>query len=160
MQMPAYENKINWNTYISLAGFIFLIGANLIGFGEFRARVGELDRKILTLEENVVTWRVSHMDYHRERATEIATTNNRFDSRISTIESRLQELNTLVFRVQTLEAGAASLTRSIGDLTAAISTLTGDIRVIREGIDKLEQRQVSTVFPQRLVTDPPPAPQQ
>lgn len=139
MKMPERENKINWNTALSAAGFAVVIGVYLISFGEFRAQVFESNRNLENLTTNVEAWRVTHLDYHRERATELNSLNARTDQRIQSLENRMQDLATLTHRVTVVEQGAASLTKSVAELTSAMSTISGDIRVIRESILRLER---------------------
>ena len=139
MHMPERENKINWNTAISLGGFGLVVAVYLISFGEFRAQVFESNRNIAALTENVEEWRTAHMDYHRDRLADLNTTTARTDQRLKVVEERMQELSTLSYRVTVVEQGAASLTKSVAELTAAMSVISGDIRVIRESILRLER---------------------
>lgn len=142
MKMPERENKINWNTAISAAGFAIVIAVYLVSFGEFRAQVFESNRNLENLTNNVEEWRAAHLDYHRERAAELNTANTRVDQRITGLENRMQDLATLTHRVTVVEQGAASLTKSVAELTSAMSTISGDIRVIRESILRLERENV------------------
>ena len=139
MKMPERENKVNWNTAISAAGFAIVIAVYLVSFGEFRAQVFESNRNLENLTNNVEEWRVAHLDYHRERATELNSANARVEQRITGLENRIQEVATLTHRVTVVEQGAASLTKSVAELTSAMSTISGDIRVIRESILRLER---------------------
>ena len=139
MHMPERENKVNWNTAISLGGFAIVVAVYLVSFGEFRAQVFESNRNIAALTQNVEEWRVAHMQYHRDRSADLNALNARTDQRLKTIEDRMQELSTLSYRVTVVEQGAASLTKSVAELTSAMSVISGDIRVIRESILRLER---------------------
>ena len=139
MKLPIRENKVNWNTVISAAGFAIMIAVYAVSFGEFRAGVSETNRNLEDLEANVQQWRTSHMDYHRERATQLDSSTARMDERVNATERRLQDMATLTHRVTVLEQGAASLTKSVADLNSAMSVISGDIRVIRESLLRLER---------------------
>lgn len=154
MKMPARENKVNWNTAISAAGFAIVIGLYLVSFGEFRARVFESDRNLEDLTRNVEDWRTAHLDYHRERSADTGATFARGDQRITALEQRMQELATLAQRVAAVEQGAASLTKSVAELTSAMSTISGDIRVIRESILRLEREAGQGRVGQSFYTPP------
>lgn len=139
MKMPERENKVNWNTAISAAGFAIMILIYAVSFGEFRASVSESAKSLSSLQANVEGWRDTHMEYHRERASELNATMTRIGQRIDALENRMQDLATLTHRVTVVEQGAASLTKSVAELTTAMAAISGDIRVIRESILRLER---------------------
>lgn len=139
VQAPSRKNEVNWNTLIVPAGFLVTIGTMLVGFGEFRASTAETMRNLDALEEDVTAWRAGHMEYHRERSTDVQTNFARLDERVKAVEALAATVATQEHRIRTLEAGADAMIKNMSGLTASVNTMSGDIRVIREGVVRLER---------------------
>ncbi len=67
----------------------------------------------------------------------------------------LKQIDSLTFRVSAAEASNASVSRIMSDLQSAVSQQSGDIRVMREILQRIERQSSPASFsPLAVVTSP------
>jgi len=68
------------------------------------------------------------------------------DARISTVEADVRKYDNLVYRITVVEQTNAAVTQKLDDLQQAVNTQSGDIRVMREILQRLESQSKAAVF--------------
>ena len=126
-----FENKTNWNTWISLGGLIVTLALGLIGYGKFTQSVGDLDRRFNA-------WTDDHEQFHAQRQVDTTADRARMDERIKSIEAEARSLENIRYRLTVQEQGATNLARTVDELRQAIAQQNSDIRLIREIVTRLD----------------------
>ena len=128
---PTFENKTNWNTWISLGGLIVTLSLGLIGYGKFTQSVSDLDRRFNA-------WTDDHEQFHAQRQVDTTADRARMDERIKSIEAEARSLENIRYRLTVQEQGATNLARTVDELRQAIAQQNSDIRLIREIVTRLD----------------------
>ena len=128
---PTFENKTNWNTWISLGGLIVTLSLGLIGYGKFTQSVSDLDRRFNA-------WTDDHERFHAQRQVDTTADRARLDERIKSIEAEARSLENIRYRLTVQEQGATNLARTVDELRQAIAQQNSDIRLIREIVTRLD----------------------
>ena|GEM_PF-3602470 len=131
MQRPAWKSEINYTTVIAFLTLGMTIIGMSIAYGRFTSRVDVLER-------DAQTWRDSHLVYHRERAQEAAASTARADERLKTLEAEARQMDRMEYRLTVQEQGTTSLTAAVAELRQTINDQSGDIRLIREIVQRLD----------------------
>lgn len=88
-------------------------------------------------------WKKAHDELHRERSAEARALEARFDERLKGNESEIgrikSDLGTIVYRVSTNESATNSVIKTMSDVQAAQAQQAGDLRLIREILQRLER---------------------
>lgn len=88
--------------------------------------------------EELQNWRGGHELYHKERLAEVKAMEGRTEERFRTIEGEVRKIDNLAYRIAAAEQSAASTAAAIKDLQALVSQQSGDIKVIREILQRID----------------------
>lgn len=121
--MPIRENKINWNTLISLGGFIIMIGGFVWAGGAFTARSTALEATVL------------------ENAIELREKQKALETRTAVLESENRKLDNLQYRLSVVEQNNADTFRNLSELVKSQNDLSSDMKVVREILSRLDQNR-------------------
>lgn len=109
----------NINTYVSIGGFVILLAGMVYTEGQSSQKLQ------------------STVDAFASYQTDT-------DNRIAQIEAQTRQLDSLAYRIGAAEASNAAVSRIMSDLQASVAQQSGDIKVVREILQRLE-RQASPV---------------
>lgn len=119
--MPEKETPMNLpkgtniNTIVSAAGFLVLLGG--IVWTEGRSA-----EQLAATQASLASYRAAT------------------DLRIARLETDTRQIDNLNFRMQAAESANASVGRVLDELQSAVSQQSGDIRVVREILQRLERQ--------------------
>lgn len=124
--------KLEWNlnTVLQLISLLTFLAGGIYVWTNATRDIEELQR-----------WKAGHDQYHKERLAEVKAIEGRTEERFRSIESEVRKIDGLAFRVAATEQSAASTSAAIKDLQALVSAQSGDIKVIREILQRLEAGQ-------------------
>lgn len=124
--------KLEWNlnTVLQLISLLTFLAGGIYVWTNATRDIEELQR-----------WKAGHDQYHKERLAEVKAIEGRTEERFRSIESEVRKIDGLAFRVAATEQSAASTAAAIKDLQALVSAQSGDIKVIREILQRLEAGQ-------------------
>lgn len=132
MQRPAFKYEVNLTTIAALIGlFTAIWGAS--------GRYNGLENQVLNLDEEAQVWRNNHMLYHQERAKETTAIVTRYDERLKSLETQSREFDRMEYRLTVQEQGTTSLTAAVADLRQIINDQSGDLRLIKEILQRIEK---------------------
>ena len=129
MQMPTRAPRLEWNlnTIISLVTLIGMcVGLVTIWVDKTR----DID--------DLQAWRVDHEQLHKERLAEVTGLAGRNEERFRSIERDIQKIDRMEYRLTNTEQTTSSTAASIKDLQGLVSQQAGDIKVVREILQRLE----------------------
>lgn len=84
---------------------------------------------------------MGHEQYHKERLAEVKSVEGRTEERFRSIESEVRKIDNLTYRTAAAEQTTATTSAAIKDLQSLVSAQSGDIKVIREILQRLEAGQ-------------------
>ena len=124
--------KLEWNlnTVLQLISLLTFLAGGIYVWTNATRDIEELQR-----------WKAGHDQYHKERLAEVKAIEGRTEERFRSIESEVRKIDGLAFRVAATEQSAASTSAAIKDLQTLVSAQSGDIKVIREILQRLEAGQ-------------------
>lgn len=137
MQRPAFKYEFNLTT---IAAVIGIVGS--IWFAS--ERYSKLESQVMRLDEEASDWRNNHMSYHRERMQEVTAATTRYDERLKRLEDASREFDRMEYRLTVQEQGTTSLTAAVAELRQTINDQSGDIRLIREIVQRIEKGDDTT----------------
>jgi hypothetical protein len=91
--------------------------------------------------EELQTWRTGHEQYHKERLAEVKAGEGRAEERFRSIESEVRKIDQLSYRVTVTEQTTTSTATAIKELQNLVSQQAGDIKVVREILQRIEAGQ-------------------
>lgn len=91
--------------------------------------------------EDLQHWRIGHEQYHKERLAEVKGIEGRTEERFRAIEGEVRKIDGLSYRIAAAEQSTATTAAAIKDLQALVSAQSGDIKVIREILQRIEAGQ-------------------
>lgn len=115
MNIPPVKREWNINTIISVLGFALTLVTLGVAYGQ--------------LTQQAVETAKSLDDYR-------ATT----DLRLSKLETETRQIDNLAFRLTAAESSNATVSRALDELQATVSQQSGDLRVIREILQRIERQ--------------------
>lgn len=115
MNVPPMDKRWNINTIISVLGFALTLVTLGVAYGQ--------------LTQQAVETAKSLDDYR-------ATT----DLRLSKLETETRQIDNLAFRITAAESSNATVSRALDELQATVSQQSGDLRVIREILQRIERQ--------------------
>ncbi|MGV8865203.1 MAG: hypothetical protein ACOH2T_29205 [Pseudomonas sp.] len=125
MNLPPIDKKMNINTIIMVAGFaltfMMTIGGMVWTSSQLAGQISSNTKMI--------------MDYR-------ATT----DSRIAAIEADTRQIDNLAYRINAAEGANIAVSKSLEDLKAAVSEQSGDLKLVREILQRLDRQSSPTSF--------------
>ena len=110
MHMPTVKKEVNYNTIISVFGFVLVIGGLIWTTAQRDADLSTMAREM-----------------------------TRADQRIVALELSARRVENLEYRVTVQEQGAQALTRAVEELKTALANQGADLRVIREIVTRIDQ---------------------
>lgn len=131
--MHIQRGKLEWNLNTILQ---ILSLAGMLALGAFVW--ANTQRDILELED----WRVRHEDYHKNRLADVRAVEAKSEERFRGLEDDLRKLDQLEYRITMQEQGSATLARSVEELKVSVNDVKGDLRVMREILERLDPRAV------------------
>lgn len=131
MHIPPIKKEWNINTLIAVAGFFLTLamtgGGMLWTYGQFTYQIGQNTKTI--------------GDYR-------AAT----DLRIAKLETDTRQIDNLAYRLSAAEGVNERVSRVLDELQAAVAEQSGDLRVVREILQRIERQ--STAQPAALRSNP------
>lgn len=121
MNIPPIKRDWNINTIISGVGFVITLATMAIGYGQFTERMEQGQREFA--------------------AYKLAT-----DTRIVALEGMSRQMDSLGFRMSAAESTNATITKSLADLQAAVATQSGDLKVVREILQRIDRLSSPAVY--------------
>lgn len=124
--------KLEWNlnTVLQIISLVTLMATGIYVWANTTRDVEELQR-----------WRMGHEQYHKERLAEVKSIEGRTEERFRSIEGEVRKIDNLTYRIAAAEQTTATTAASIKDLQTLVSAQSGDIKVIREILQRIEAGQ-------------------
>ena len=121
--------KLEWNlnTLLQIISLLTLLSGGIYVWANTTRDIEELQR-----------WRAEHEQYNTERLAEVKAREGRTEERFRSIESEVRKIDNLSYRIAAAEQSAASTAAAIKDLQALVSAQSGDIKVIREILQRID----------------------
>lgn len=99
--------------------------------------------------EDLQTWRTGHEQLHKERLVEVKAGEARSEERFRSLEAdtrkAVSQIENLAYRVTVTEQSTTSTATAIRDLQNLVSQQAGDIKVVREILQRIEAGQRSSI---------------
>ncbi len=136
MQLPRKAAKLEWNlnTIINLVTLVGMFAGGVYIWANTTRDI-----------EDLMKWRASHEDYHKERLAETRAREASVNERLRAEEVRGNDvdrkIDNLTYRVTVAEQSAVSVTSSIKDLQAGQNKQSSDIQVMKEILQRMEAAQ-------------------
>jgi hypothetical protein len=121
MHIPPPRKEWNINTIISVAGFFLTLAGGVYAYGQLTSQVAYTEEQLA--------------------AYKTAT-----DLRVAAIELSTRQIDALAFRLTAAESTNATISKGLADLQAAVSQQSGDIRVVREILQRIERQAAPATF--------------
>ncbi|PDT82950.1 hypothetical protein [Sinorhizobium sp. BJ1] len=132
MELPKRAQKLEWNLN-SILNLITLIG--MIGGG------GWIWANTTRDIEELQTWRTSVEQTQKDRLAESRERDGRTDERFRGLEAEVRKIDNLTYRVTITEQSTATITSAIKDLQTLLNQQSGDLKVVREILQRIEASQ-------------------
>ncbi|WP_369986377.1 hypothetical protein [Sinorhizobium fredii] len=132
MELPKRAQKLEWNLN-SILNLITLIG--MIGGG------GWIWANTTRDIEELQTWRTSVEQTQKDRLAESRERDGRTDERFRGLEAEVRKIDNLTYRVTITEQSTATITTAIKDLQTLLNQQSGDLKVVREILQRIEASQ-------------------
>ncbi|MDQ0135062.1 hypothetical protein J2T08_002983 [Neorhizobium galegae] len=135
MQLPR-KGKLEWNlnTILNLLTLVGMLAGGVYIWANTTRDI-----------EDLMKWRLSHEDYHKERLAETRAREASVNERLRAEEVRGNDvdrkIDNLTYRVTVAEQSAVSITSSIKDLQAGFNKQASDIQVVKEILQRMEAAQ-------------------
>lgn len=92
--------------------------------------------------DDLKSWRASHEILHKDRLAEVKGIEAAYGERFKATETETRKLSSqmenTIYRVTVLEQSTASVTQAIKDLQSLVSQQSGDLRVMKEILQRIE----------------------
>lgn len=132
--------KLEWNLN-TLIQLVTLIGMFVGGVAIWIDKSRDI--------EELQIWRTGHDQYHKERLAEVKAVEGRTEERFRSLEADGRKatsmLENLSYRVTVTEQTTTSTASAIKELQNLVSQQAGDIKVVREILQRIEASQRSGV---------------
>ncbi len=133
MELPKRAQKLEWNlnTIIQL---VTLIGMCAGGVAIWVNKGRDI--------EELQNWKAGHELLHKERLVEVKAIEARNEERFRSLESEVRKIDNLSYRLTVTEQTSSSTAGAIKDLQGLLSQQAGDLKVIKEILQRVEGRQL------------------
>jgi len=135
MQLPR-KGKLEWNLN-TILNLLTLVGMFAGGVYIWANTTRDI--------EDLMKWRLSHEEYHKERLAETRAREASFNERLRAEEVRGNEvdrkIDNLTYRVTVGEQSAVTISSSIKDLQAGLNKFGSDLQVMKEILQRMEKGQ-------------------
>lgn len=99
-------------------------------------------------------WKVEHLEHHRERAADLAAQFSAVNQRLSGFDEDRRRIDQLTFRIGSAEENTRNAAEANAQLQSTVNALAGDMRVMREILERLDQRRAELAPTARARTVP------
>ncbi|MGF0540581.1 hypothetical protein ACQQ2Q_21510 [Agrobacterium sp. ES01] len=133
MQFPKRDRDFKWNlnTVLQLVTLTITLVGGVTVWVNTRRDIDELQ-----------SWKTGHESYHKECLAELKAGDARTEERFRGIEADVRKLTSqsenMAYRMTVVEQSSANVAQSIKELQAQVSQSSGDIRVIKEILQRIE----------------------
>lgn len=127
--IPKGKFEWNLNTVILISGIFIGVLTTGVTWGVFASRLENADAK-------TTDWINRHENLHRERQSQIQSSDARLDQRMVQLEVEARKIENLAYRVTVAEQSNINTSKSIERLTDTVNQQSTDIRVMREIIER------------------------
>jgi len=140
MNMAIPRGKIEWNlnTLLQVITLVTMLAGGVSIWVNASRDIEELR-----------AWRSNHEQYHKDRLAETKGIEARNDERLKSIEGDVRKLtgvtDNLSYRITTNEQTTSSTTQTVKEIQASLAQQAGDLRVIKEILQRLEAGQKRSV---------------
>ncbi len=90
-------------------------------------------------------WRIEHLEHHRERAADLAASEAAMTTSLTEVRGQIDDVrrtsDELKFRLGAAEENARRTGEAITALQASVNAQASDIRVMREILERLDERR-------------------
>lgn len=133
MELPKRAQKLEWNlnTIIQL---VTLIGMCAGGVAIWVNKGRDI--------EELQNWKAGHELLHKERLVEVKGIEARNEERFRSLESEVRKIDNLSYRLTVTEQSSTSTAAAIKDLQTLVSQQSGDLKVIKEILQRVEGGQL------------------
>ncbi|WP_342242627.1 hypothetical protein [Ensifer sp. OTU672] len=133
MELPKRAQKLEWNlnTIIQL---VTLIGVCAGGVTIWVNKGRDI--------EELQNWKAGHELLHKERLVEVKAIEARNEERFRSLESEVRKIDNLSYRLTVTEQSSTSTAAAIKDLQSLVSQQSGDLKVIKEILQRVEGGQL------------------
>lgn len=133
MELPKRAQKLEWNlnTIIQL---VTLIGMCAGGVAIWVNKGRDI--------EELQNWKAGHELLHKERLVEVKAIEARNEERFRLLESEVRKIDNLSYRLTVTEQSSTSTAAAIKDLQSLVSQQSGDLKVIKEILQRVEGGQL------------------
>jgi len=133
MELPKRAQKLEWNlnTIIQL---VTLIGMCAGGVAIWVNKGRDI--------EELQNWKAGHELLHKERLVEVKAIEARNEERFRSLESEVRKIDNLSYRLTVTEQTSSSTAGAIKDLQGLLSQQAGDLKVIKEILQRVEGGQL------------------
>ncbi len=133
MELPKRAQKLEWNlnTIIQL---VTLIGMCAGGVAIWVNKGRDI--------EELQNWKAGHELLHKERLVEVKAIEARNEERFRSLESEVRKIDNLSYRLTVTEQSSTSTAAAIKDLQSLVSQQSGDLKVIKEILQRVEGGQL------------------
>lgn len=133
MELPRRAQKLEWNlnTIIQL---VTLIGMCAGGVAIWVNKGRDI--------EELQNWKAGHELLHKERLVEVKAIEARNEERFRSLESEVRKIDNLSYRLTVTEQTSSSTAGAIKDLQGLLSQQAGDLKVIKEILQRVEGGQL------------------
>lgn len=132
MELPKRAARLEWNLNTIIQGVTLLV----MGIGGVTIWV-EKSRDI----EELQSWRMSVEQSQKDRLAELRERDGRADERFRVLEGEVRKIDNLTYRVTITEQSTATITTAIKDLQSLLNQQSGDLKVVREILQRIEASQ-------------------
>lgn len=121
MHIPPPRKEWNINTIISVAGFCLTLAGGVYAYGQLTSQVAYTEDQLSAYKAAM-------------------------DLRVAAIELSTRQIDALAYRITAAESTNATISKGLADLQAAVSQQSGDIRVVREILQRIERQAAPATF--------------
>ncbi|RVN60332.1 hypothetical protein CN100_01220 [Sinorhizobium meliloti] len=132
MELPKRAARLEWNLNTIIQGVTLLV----MGIGGVTIWV-EKSRDI----EELQSWRKSVEQSQKDRLAEFRERDGRTEERFRGLENEVRKIDNLTYRVTVTEQSTATITTAIKDLQSLLNAQSGDLKVVREILQRIEASQ-------------------
>lgn len=132
-------------TIAQVLGLLGVFAAGISAWNGLGNDIARIDREIATRSQARDAWVAGHETLHKERLAEVRNREGAVDARLSAMDGQIRKLDELSFRVGATEQSAKTTAEAIKNLEATVNDQSANIRVMREILERQEERRRSEV---------------
>jgi len=128
-------------------GLLLAFAAGITAWNGVGNDIERIDREITNRTDARTKWVADHENLHKERLAEVRNRDGAVDARLANLDSQIRKFDELSFRVGAAEQSAKATAEAIKNLEAVVSDQSANIRVMREILERQEERRRAEVKP-------------